>query len=193
MPRPLVLASSSRYRRGLLERLGLPFETASPDVDESARADESPGAMAMRLAEAKARAVARQRPGALVIGSDQVAELDGRALGKPGDAVTAQAQLAAASGREVEFLTAVVVVDGATGEAARHLDRTVVRFRALSRAEIEAYVERDQPLDCAGSFRSEGLGVVLFERISSEDPTALVGLPLIAVARMLRQFGVDIL
>jgi septum formation protein len=127
-----------------------------------------------------------------VIGSDQVAHLDGDLLGKPGDAAGAQAQLARASGREVEFLTAVALVDGGTGTILRHVDRTVVRFRALKPSEIAAYVERDQPLDCAGGFRSEGLGIVLFERISSEDPTALVGLPLIALARMLRQAGMDI-
>lgn len=189
----LVLASSSRYRKALLERLGLPFECHSPDVDESALADETSSALALRLAEAKAKSVARFRPGAVVIGSDQVAELDGRVLGKPGDEPTARAQLALASGREVEFLTAIALVDGNTAQVLRHVDRTTVRFRPLTEAEIAAYVARDRPLDCAGSFRSEGLGVVLFERIRSEDPTALVGLPLIALARMLRQVGINIL
>lgn len=192
-PRTLVLASSSRYRQGLLQRLGLPFDCSVPDIDESPRADETPSALALRLAETKAQVIARQRPGALVIGSDQVAQLDGTILGKPGDEATARAQLARASGRQVEFSTAVALVDGSNGTVLRHVDRTVVRFRALSSAEIAAYVTRDQPLDCAGSFRSEGLGVVLFEQISSEDPTALVGLPLIAVTRMLRQLGIDIL
>ena len=192
-PCPLVLASSSRYRRALLERFGLPFECNAPDIDEEPQGDETPSALALRLAETKARAVARQRPGALVIGSDQVAQLEGALLGKPGDAATARHQLARASGREVEFLTAVALVDGRNGAVLRHVDRTVVQFRPLDPAEIAAYVERDRPLDCAGSFRSEGLGVVLFERISSEDPTALVGLPLIALARMLRQAGIEII
>jgi septum formation protein len=192
-PCPLVLASSSRYRRALLERFGLPFECSAPDIDEAPQGDETPSALALRLAETKARAVARQRPGALVIGSDQVAQLDGALLGKPGDAATARDQLARASGREVEFLTAVALVDGRNGAVLRHVDRTVVQFRPLDPAEIAAYVERDRPLDCAGSFRSEGLGVVLFERISSEDPTALVGLPLIALARMMRQAGIEII
>lgn len=192
-PRLLVLASSSRYRQGLLERFGLPFECSAPDVDESPQGDETPSALALRLAETKAKVVARQRPGALVIGSDQVAQLDGEILGKPGDAATAQAQLVRASGREVEFLTAVALVDGSNGAILRHVDRTVVRFRTLAAEEIARYVARDRPLDCAGSFRSEGLGVVLFEQISSEDPTALVGLPLIALARMLRQAGVIII
>ena len=192
-PCPLVLASSSRYRRALLERFGLPFECSAPDIDEAPQGDETPSALALRLAETKARAVARQRPGTLVIGSDQVAQLDGALLGKPGDAATARDQLARASGREVEFLTAVALVDGRNGAVLRHVDRTVVQFRPLDPAEIAAYVERDRPLDCAGSFRSEGLGVVLFERISSEDPTALVGLPLIALARMMRQAGIEII
>lgn len=191
-PRTLVLASSSRYRRALLERFGLPFECVSPEVDETPRDDEMPGALAMRLAEQKALVVAQRMGTAVVIGSDQVAHLDGVVLGKPGDASTARFQLGRASGREVEFLTALAVVDGTSGTVRRHLDRTVVRFRELAPAEIATYVERDRPFDCAGSFRSEGLGIALFEQVSSEDPTALVGLPMIAVARLLRQSGVII-
>ena len=189
---PLVLASSSPYRRALLERLGLAFEVQAPAVDEAPEQSETPAGLALRLAEDKARAVARTRPGALVIGSDQVAHLDGGILGKPGDADQARAQLMRSSGREVEFLTAVVLFDARTGEVQRHLDRTVVAFRALGPDEIDAYIARDRPFDCAGSFRSEGLGIGLFEKVVSEDPTALVGLPLIALARMLRKAGADI-
>lgn len=188
----LILASTSAYRRAALERLGLRFEVRSPGVDETAIAGEMPAGLAMRLAEAKAAAVAADRPDALVIGSDQVAHLDGRLLGKPGTPAGAREQLARSSGREVEFLTALVLVDGRDGKVARHLDRTVVRFRSLSAEEIARYVDRDEPLDCAGSFRSEGLGISLFERIDSEDPTALVGLPLIALARLLREKGYDL-
>jgi len=191
--RTLVLASTSPYRRGLLERLGHPFECVPPGVVETPIDEEAPRALCQRLALAKAQAVAVQRPGALVIGSDQVAQLDGMVLGKPGDTATARTQLARSSGREVEFLTAVAVVDGRDGSVRQHLDRTVVRFRPLAAEEIAAYVERDQPLDCAGSFRSEGLGIALFDRIESEDPTALVGLPLIAVARMLRESGLIVI
>lgn len=190
--RPLVLASSSQYRRALLERLGLPFECVSPEIDETRHDHEAPETMALRLAEQKALAVAQRMPGALVIGSDQVAQLGTEVLGKPGNARTACDQLERASGREVEFLTALVVVDS-DGQIQRHLDRTRVRFRQLSNLEITTYVARDQPLDCAGSFRSEGLGIALFEQVVSEDPTALVGLPLIALARMLRQSGINIL
>jgi len=187
----LVLASSSPYRRALLERLGVPFEVRVPDVDEARRADESPAALAQRLALAKANAVARELPGAIVIGSDQVAELDGQALGKPGDAATARAQLERSSGRSVRFHTAVAVLGGP--QPLTHCDLTEVVFRRLTAPEIAAYVERDAPLDCAGSFRSEGLGAALFERVATDDPSALIGLPLIAVARMLRETGVVIL
>jgi len=186
----VVLASTSPYRRALLQRILTGFSTAAPPVDESRLDGETPGDMAARLATAKARAVAAGHPGAVVIGSDQVAELDGRLLGKPGDAARARAQLAASSGRTVRFFTAVCVI-GADGMEHLAVDRTDVRFRTLSDREIATYVEREQPLDCAGSFKSEGLGIALFERIDSRDPTALVGLPLIALARLLRQAGVD--
>ena len=187
MPR-LILASTSIYRRELLERLRLPFETARPEVDENPRPGESPIALAERLAVAKAGAIAEREPAAFVIGSDQVAELDGRPLGKPGTRDGALAQLGAMSGRAVHFRTAVCVRHG---EHAPRLaiDTTTVRFRSLSFAEIERYVDAEQPLDCAGSFKSEGLGITLFDAIETIDPTALIGLPLIATARLLRETG----
>lgn len=188
MPAPLLLASTSVYRRELLTRLGLPFDTARPQTDETPQPGEAPLALAQRLAVAKAAAVAAQQPQAWVIGSDQVAEFDGRPIGKPGGREGALAQLAAMSGREVRFLTGLCV--------ARHgqppltaLDTTIVRFRRLSDAEIARYVDAEQPYDCAGSFKSEGLGIALFEAIESSDPTALIGLPLIATARLLREAG----
>jgi len=183
----LVLASTSAYRRELLARLGLPFETVRPEVDETPRAGEPPDALALRLAAAKARAVAALHPGARVIGSDQVADFDGRPLGKPGGREAAIAQLAAMSGRAVAFRTAVAVASG--DGVATALDTTLVRFRALAAAEIERYVDAEQPFDCAGSFKSEGLGITLFDAIEGTDPTALVGLPLIATSRLLRDTG----
>jgi septum formation protein len=187
MPR-LILASTSIYRRELLERLRLAFETARPEVDENPRPGESQIALAERLAIAKAGAIAEREPAAFVIGSDQVAELDGRPLGKPGTRDGALAQLGAMSGRAVHFRTAVCVRHG---EHAPRLaiDTTTVRFRSLSFAEIERYVDAEQPLDCAGSFKSEGLGITLFDAIETIDPTALIGLPLIATARLLREAG----
>ena len=192
-PPTLILASTSAYRRQLLERLRLPFTTESPTVDELPRPGESPKALAIRLATAKAEAVARRHPGDYVIGSDQVAECDDEVLGKPGTAERAGAQLALCSGRVVNFHTAVRGVrhDGVYSEA--HVDLTRVKFRVLASEEIERYVEIDRPLDCAGSFRSEGLGIMLFERLECEDPTALVGLPLIWVAGALRRAGFDLL
>ncbi|HVI58445.1 MAG TPA: Maf family nucleotide pyrophosphatase [Luteimonas sp.] len=183
----LVLASASPYRRELLERLRLPFETLRPEVDETPLASETPGALVERLALAKARAVAAQRPDAWVVGSDQAAELDGAPLGKPGARDAAIAQLGAMSGRTIAFRTAVAVVRGDQVFAA--LDTTRVRFRTLSAGEISRYVDAEQPFDCAGSFKSEGLGITLFAAIESSDPTALVGLPLIAIADLLRQAG----
>ncbi|GAB6197311.1 Maf family protein [Lysobacter xanthus] len=185
----LVLASTSRYRRELLERLGHAFEAIAPGVDETAQVGEGPGALVERLARAKAAAVALAHPDAIVIGSDQLAEFDGRVLGKPGTPDRAVGQLVAMSGREVAFLTAVCVMRGER-EAGLHVDRTVVRFRTLSANEIERYVAREQPLDCAGSFKSEGLGITLFEAVETVDPTALIGLPLIATARLLRTAGI---
>jgi len=192
-PPRIVLASTSRYRRQLLERLGWPFEVAAPGVDERASPDEAPAATALRLAEAKARAVAAIYPRALVIGSDQVAELDGRAIGKPADHAAAVAQLRAASGRTVVFHTGVALVDGASGGCTARLVDVASTFRTLHDEEIEHYLAREQPYDCAGSVKSEGFGIALFERIASDDPTALIGLPLIAVAAMLRDAGVDVL
>jgi septum formation protein len=186
-PGRLVLASTSRYRRELLERLGLAFETAAPGVDETARPGETTDALARRLAQEKARAVAARFPQSVTIGSDQAADLDGTTLGKPGSAERAFAQLRACSGREVVFHTAVCVA--AAGRELEFADRTVVRFRTLADAEIARYLEREQPFDCAGSFKSEGLGAALFEAIHNQDPTALIGLPLIALARALREVG----
>lgn len=188
MPR-LILASTSRYRRELLSRLGLPFEVQSPGVPEDARAGEAPAAMAARLALAKARSIST--PGAIVIGSDQVASLDGELLRKPGVPDVAVAQLLACQGRTVLFHTAVAVIATDSGAAAEHVDVTEVRFRRLDAAALTEYVRREQPLDCAGAFKSEGLGVALFEQISSNDPTALIGLPLIWLAGALRQLNVD--
>lgn len=183
----LVLASTSRYRRELLERLRLDFEVARPDVDETPRPGESPPALATRLATAKAAAIAGQRPGDWIIGSDQVAELDGRPLGKSGGRAAAIAQLRAMSSRAVTFHTAVCLMRG--DEAFDAIDATTVQFRALADGEIARYVDAEQPFDCAGSFKSEGLGIVLFDAIETMDPTALVGLPMIATARLLRQAG----
>lgn len=184
---PLILASTSRYRRELLERLRLPFHVARPDVDESPLAEEAPPALAQRLARAKALAIATQHPESWIIGSDQVAALESQALGKPGTRENALSQLSAMSGREIRFHTAVCL---ARGEAVLEaMDTTVVRFRTLTVDEIARYVDAEQPLDCAGSFKSEGLGIALFEHIESLDPTALVGLPLIALSKMLREAG----
>lgn len=184
----LILASTSAYRRELLARLRLPFDIARPEVDERPLAGEAPRATAERLAIAKAGVIAARWPGAWVIGSDQVAELEGTALGKPGDRDTATAQLGAMSGRAVCFHTAVCLQQaGAVARTA--VDTTTVRFRTLALGEIERYLDAEQPFDCAGSFKSEGLGITLFEAIETSDPTALVGLPLIATARLLRETG----
>ena len=188
----LVLASTSRYRRELLARLGVHFRIQAPDIDETARHDEKPHALAERLALAKASAIAKVCPGALVIGSDQVAEVDGRTLGKPGSAEAARAQLAASSGRILLFHTALCVIDTRADPVRVHAatDVTRVVFRALAADEIARYVAIEAPLDCAGSFKAEGLGITLFERIESGDPSALIGLPLIALARLLRAAGI---
>ncbi|PTR30897.1 septum formation protein [Luteibacter sp. OK325] len=185
----VILASTSAYRASLLRRLLDRFEQASPGTDEVPLPGEAPAARAARLAEAKARAIASTRTGCVVIGSDQVADLEGTVLDKPGTVHAAHRQLAASSGREVVFHTAVCVVD-ASGKASFHVDETRVHFRHLSAQDIERYVERERPLDCAGSFKCEGLGIALFERIVNEDPTALIGLPLIATCRLLRDAGI---
>jgi septum formation protein len=191
-PPPLILASTSVYRRELLERLRLPFTVESPGVDERAPADEPAGELALRLALAKASAVAKRRVGSLVLGSDQVAQLGRKRLGKPGGRPAAIAQLEQSSGQTVEFVTAVCLHDSRDGSIHTHLDRTRVRFRRLSAGEIERYVDADQPFDCAGGFRCETLGIALFEAIESQDPTALIGLPLITTARLLREAGLII-
>lgn len=186
-PSRLILASTSIYRRELLARLRLPFETARPETDESPSPGEPPDELARRLAIAKARAIAEREPDAWVIGSDQVAELDGRCLGKPGNREGAIAQLTAMSGRTVAFRTGLGLCCGERLLTA--LDTTTVRFRMLRADEIARYVDAEQPFDCAGSFKCEGLGISLFESIESRDPTALVGLPLIETARLLREAG----
>ena len=192
-PRTVVLGSTSRYRRELLERLRLPFEVAAPDVDETPQPGEAPAALATRLALAKARAVAARHPEAVVIGSDQVADLHGQPLGKPGNHERATAQLQQMRGQTVVFQTALAVVCLASGFEQVDLAPVRVRFRALEDAEIEHYLQAEQPYDCAGSAKSEGLGIALLEAIESDDPTALVGLPLIRTARMLRAAGVKLL
>jgi septum formation protein len=192
-PRPLVLASTSRYRRALLARLGLPFDVESPRVDEAPLPRETPPAMACRLAEAKARAVAAHHASALVIGSDQVANADGIAIGKPGDHAQAVAQLTALSGRRVVFHTAVALVDAQSSRCGLRLVDVTTQFRVLTAAAIENYLRRERPYDCAGSVKSEALGIALVESIASDDPSALVGLPLIAVVDLLLAEGVDVL
>ena len=188
----LVLGSTSRYRAGLLRRLVADFEQRAPGTDETLAPGEAPADGALRLAVAKARGAASGLSEALVVGSDQIAELDGQALGKPGSVEGAQAQLARCAGREVRFHTGLCLLDTRDGRLRTHLDTTCVRFRPLQAAEIARYVEREMPLDCAGSFKCEGLGIALFERIDGSDPTALVGLPLIALARLLREAGLAV-
>ena len=193
LPRPLILGSTSVYRRELLSRLRLPFEVVSPQVDETPLPAESPQALAQRLAMAKAQAVAHRYPQAVVIGSDQVADLNGQPLGKPGSHANAVLQLQRMRGQLVIFQTAVAVVCQQTGFAQQALSQVKVRFRQLSDAAIENYLLAETPYDCAGSAKSEGLGIALLERIDNEDPTALVGLPLIHTCRLLRSAGVDLL
>jgi septum formation protein len=189
---PLVLASTSRHRRLLLERLGLPFEAVTPGVDESRSFRESVEQLVKRLSRAKAEAVAGRHPGALIIGSDQAAERDGDILGKPGDHATAVAQLKAASGKYMKFHTGLCLLDTRDGRVQEYTDVTRVSFRKLTDGEIERYLQAEQPYDSAGSFKSEGLGISLFEGIESSDPSALIGLPLIALCRFLRAAGVSL-
>lgn len=188
----IVLASTSRYRAGLLRRLLDNFEQIAPDVDEQPLPGEAPAARAARLATAKAVAVSKQHRDAVVIGSDQVAALGDTILHKPGSSDNAHEQLRASSGNTVDFHTSLCVLDGREGRLQTHTDHTRVVFRALSDEEIRHYVARERPFDCAGSFKSEGAGIALFERIESEDPTALIGLPLIALARLLREAGIPV-
>ena len=189
----LVLASTSPYRKALLERLQLAFETASPEVDETRLADESAEALGARMAEAKARAVAQGMDDALVIGSDQVAVLDGDILGKPGGHEQAVAQLMRASGKAVRFLTGLCLVNAATGKAQLEVVPFEVEFRTLTAEQVEHYLRREQPYNCAGSFKSEGLGIALFERLHGDDPNTLIGLPLIRLTRMLEREGLAVL
>ena len=191
--RRLILGSTSPYRRELLLRLRLPFEVVSPDVDETPLANESPRALALRLALAKAQVVASQHPQAVVIGSDQVADLDGEPLGKPGTHARATEQLQRMRGKTVVFQTAVAVVCLEAGFSQVDLAQVNVKFRNLGDAEIERYLRAETPYDCAGSAKSEGLGIALLESIDSDDPTALVGLPLIRTCQMLRAAGVKVL
>ncbi len=188
---PLILASTSRYRRELLERLQLPFQAVAPGVDETAYTDEAPANLAQRLALAKAQAVAAQHPGAVVIGSDQVADLDGQAIGKPHTHERAVQQLREMSGRTIVFQTAVAAVRRDADIANVRLSPVVVRFRHLHDDEIETYLRREQPYDCAGSAKSESLGITLLERVESQDPTALIGLPLTTVCELMRMAGLD--
>lgn len=185
----LILGSSSRYRRELLERLRLPFEVATPDIDEAPLPGESPEATALRLSRGKAEAIAARRPGAIVIGSDQVATLDGTQIGKPGSHDQALLQLRQMRGRTVTFHSALCLLDSRTGHAQLADIQTRATLRQLDDAELDAYLRLDQPYDVAGSAKSEGLGIALLERVESDDPTALVGLPLIALTSMLRNIG----
>jgi len=191
--RALILGSTSRYRRELLERLRVPFDVVSPEVDETPLPNEAPHALATRLALAKAKAVAAQYPNAVVIGSDQVADLNGEPLGKPGNHERAVLQLQRMRGQTVVFQTAVSVVCQASHFEQTELAQIKARFRNLSDAEIEAYLRAEEPYDCAGSAKSEGLGIALLDAIDNDDPTALIGLPMIRTARLLRAAGIDLL
>jgi len=190
MPQNLILASTSRYRKALLEKLGLPFECAAPDVDERPLAGESAEALVARLARAKADAVAQHRDHGLIIGSDQVCVCDDHILGKPGTIDNAIAQLMAAQGRSVTFYTGLCVVDAATAKAYQLVEPFTVHFRNLDEAAIRRYVEAELPLDCAGSFKCEGMGIVLFKGLEGRDPNALIGLPLIGLIELLERHGI---
>ncbi|CAK0754761.1 m(7)GTP pyrophosphatase [Gammaproteobacteria bacterium] len=189
----LILASSSPFRRELLTRLGLPFACVAPELDETPLAEETPQALVRRLAEGKARAVAVRHSDALIIGSDQVAVLDNKIIGKPGDHARAVEQLRAASGQRVEFFTGLCLFDTFTGQVQVEVVPYAVVFRTLSEDLIENYLRREQPYHCAGAFRAEALGIVLFERLEGDDPNALIGLPLIRLVRMLEKFGINFL
>ena len=186
---PILLASASRYRQGLLDRFLDDYQIVAPDIDESAAEGEDPEALAGRLAREKAEAVSSTNRDALVIGADQLAVLDGVVLGKPGDHQKAVEQLLAASGRSVSFLTAVCVLDAASRRRYEHIDKTTVRFRQFDRRLADAYLYHDEPYDCAGSFKIEGAGFVLFDSVTTDDPTALIGLPMIWLAGRLQELG----
>jgi len=185
----LILASSSKYRKKLLQRFSIPFDCRSPDIDESPKNHESPYQLVSRLATEKAQSVSIERPQAVVIGSDQIAVFEGQIIGKPGNHQVAKQQLSSFSGQVVEFLTAISVICHASGFQEQYTDVTRVSFRQLQSDEIDRYLDLEKPFDCAGAFKAESLGIVLFESIISEDPTALIGLPLIRTAAMLRSAG----
>jgi septum formation protein len=191
-PPQLVLASTSRYRRELLQRLRIPFRTAAPDCDETPLRGETPGDTALRLSVMKARAVAGRFPGALIIGSDQVASMGRKRLDKPGSHANAVRQLRALSGKAADFHTAVALLDSRTGKVQRRVVPCRVRFRKLTPERIESYLRREKPYDCAASAKAEGLGIALIERIETEDPTSLIGLPLIALTSMLARAGLAV-
>tara|TARA_B100002019_G_C21114519_1_gene520166 strand:+ start:219 stop:812 length:594 start_codon:yes stop_codon:yes gene_type:complete len=192
MKRTILLASSSPYRKQLLERFNLPFICASPDIDETPAPAENAEALAVRLATQKAQALANNNPNTLVIGSDQVASLpDGSLLNKPGSHEQAVEQLSRSSGQSVQFSTGLAVLDTQTGDLKTHCELFTAHFRHLSQEEITGYLHQEKPYDCAGSFKMEGLGITLFERLEGEDPNSLIGLPLIALSTMLREFGIN--
>lgn len=191
MDRPLILASSSPYRRALLEQLRLPFECIAPHIDEAAMSGEDPTGLARRLATEKARALADTHPDALIIGSDQVAECNGGTLGKPGTPERAVEQLKSCSGRRVHFHTGVSLLDSRSGTQRSEVETFTVQFRQLDDRQIRRYIALENPLDCAGSFKAEGLGIALFEKMEGSDINSLVGLPLIRLVDLLREFGVD--
>ena len=190
---PIVLASSSPYRRQLLEQLGLPFKWSSPDIDEAAQPNETPESLVKRLAEAKAQALTARFPQHWIIGSDQAACLDGRILGKPGNLANARRQLSACSGRRVEFLTGLCLLNSRDGSCETIVEPFAVTFRTLTDNQIERYLTREQPFDCAGSFKVEGLGIALFERLEGNDPNALIGLPLIQLVTLLQRAGIEVI
>lgn len=187
----IILASSSAYRQSLLAKLGLSFVAIAPQIDESPCPDESPKDLAKRLSTQKALAIANQHPGSLVIGSDQVASIDGILLGKPGDFGTAKKQLKLCSGREVTFYTGLCVHNGQQNRTSTRVESFVVSFRQLSEQQIESYLHKETPLDCAGSFKSEGLGICLFTKLTGNDPNSLIGLPLILLNEMLLEESID--
>lgn len=189
----IVLASSSPYRRRLLEQLGLPFEWNSPDIDETALPDEAPASLVKRLALTKARALAARYPQHWIIGSDQVACLEGRILGKPGNIDNARYQLRACNGRRVEFLTGLCLLNSRDDTYETIVEPFAVKFRTLNHTQIDRYLEREQPFDCAGSFKAEGLGIALFEHLEGNDPNALIGLPLIQLVTLLQKAGIVII
>ncbi|MGL4251310.1 MAG: Maf family protein [Aeromonas sp.] len=190
MPQNLILASTSRYRKALLEKLGIPFECIAPEVDELPLAGESAQELVARLARAKAQAIAAHHDHGLIIGSDQVCVCDGRILGKPGTVDNAVGQLMAAQGRSVIFYTGLCVLDATTGEAHQLIEPFTVHFRHLDEAAIRRYVAAEMPLDCAGSFKCEGMGIVLFTALEGRDPNALIGLPLIGLIELLERHGI---